>query len=328
MRGKILAGTGIGLVFLMSAGLYFMPEEEIAPREKRITFVAPIANSGYWGRAAMGILEEAKELDVDVKCIGFSELDQDKQITYLKSAIWSQADGIITAGMENTPEFSQVVEQAREAGIPVILIDSDVKDSGRNCYVGTDNYEAGRMAGEDMVRACGQEGKVAVIVSYLDNINQMQRVEGFQDVLAEYPGMEVVQIVEGQSNEIFLQDKLMRVMEETPDLKGVFCAEGYATRCMCRFLEDSPGDYGDLQVVVFDITSDLESILAEGKIYSAIQQDSRQMGAQAVKFLIRAMDGERELTDFHTDLISIGREQAEQVEKYSNTDGDVAWHIY
>lgn len=237
-------------------------------------------------------------------------------------------DGIITAGMENTPEFNQVMEQAREADIPVILIDSDVKDSDRTCYVGTDNYEAGRMAGEDMVQACGQEGKVVVIVSYLDNTNQMQRVEGFQEVLAEYPSMEVVQILEGQSNEIFLQDKLMRALEETPDLKGVFCAEGYATRCMCRFLEDSPEKYGDLQVVAFDATNDLEPVLEKGEIYAAIQQDSWQMGSYAAKFLIRAMDGEQEMTDFFTDVISIDREQAEQLEKYTNTNGDVPWHIY
>lgn len=78
MRGKILAGAGIGLALLMSAGLYFIPEKEITRREKRITFVAPIANTGYWGRAAMGILEtvEESESDVDVKCIGFSKLDQ------------------------------------------------------------------------------------------------------------------------------------------------------------------------------------------------------------------------------------------------------------
>lgn len=326
MKGKILVGAGIAALFASSLGIFWSREKQVDIPEKRITFVAPFANTGYWGKAAMGSVERGRELGMDVKCIGFTKLDQAKQITYIRSAVQSRVDGIITAGMEETPEMIAAIEEARAAGIPVILIDSDIKESERNCYIGTNNYEAGRLAGEDIAKACGETGKVIAVVSYIDNMNQKQRIEGFRDVLADYPDMELVEILEGQSNEIYLQDKLVGFLEEHEDIRGVFCAEGYAANCMCRQVMESPEKYEGLNIVVFDLNEEKRQAVEEGKIYSCIEQNPGAMGERAADALWQALSGEEELSDFYTEVSCIYQDNVNQVKDTAN--GDVEWHIY
>ena len=125
-------------IFLTVFLILLYPDPGMTPEEEnnsvRLTFISPFANTGYWGTAATGILDTAEKYGMNVKCIGFAESDPQKQIRYIKSAIYSHADGIITAGIENSDEFKEVLDMASEAGIPVILIDWQIQQ-GINALV-------------------------------------------------------------------------------------------------------------------------------------------------------------------------------------------------
>ena len=65
-----------GILALNIAFFEGKERSDVTISDKRITFISPMAADGYWEIIADGIQEAAQEKDMDVKCIGFSELDQ------------------------------------------------------------------------------------------------------------------------------------------------------------------------------------------------------------------------------------------------------------
>ncbi len=324
MKKKVIIICAFFIIFTGLSCLFNgIEEDDVLPKESRVTFIAPFANRGYWGRIAQGVVSAGEACGTDVKCIGFRELNQEKQIACIESAIYSKVDGIITAGMQDTPEMVEVIKEAKEAKIPVILVDSDLKNSERTSYVGTDNYEAGRLAGESMKKACRRKGKVLVIVSDLSNMNQSQRVEGFKDVVLKDSDIEIVEVLEGRSNEIYLQDKVVRILEKNPDIKGVFCAEGYSTSCMTRLKTQAIKQYEKIEIVGFDGDDSGANCLKEGILYALVQQMPELMGVQAMKALKCA---ENKAQDYFTDVKCLYQDEYDKLIPY--TGGDVKWHIY
>ena len=317
-----------GILALNIAFFEGKERSDVTISDKRITFISPMAADGYWEIIADGIQEAAQEKDMDVKCIGFSELDQELLIRYIREAILTQTDGIITAGMEDTGEMRQVLEEAKAAGIPVVLVDSDLPGSEKLCYVGTDNYEAGRKAGEDMVQACEGSGNILCLVSHQDTDNQKQRMEGFCDVIETQRNMKIQEILEGRSNEIYLEKRVIEALEMHPEINAVFCAEGFGVEAMLDLIKNFPEQYSSLKVVAFDIDNDdVGQAVQDGIVYSCIQQDPRAMGCQAAQALASYIeDGKKDFDNEYTQSISIRKDNREQILDYSS--GEVKWHIY
>ena len=67
---------------------------------------------------------------------------------------------IVTAGDATT--LNPAIDKAIARGIPVITFDSDAPDSQRLCFAGTNNYEAGKVAGKSMVEWLNGEGEVGI----------------------------------------------------------------------------------------------------------------------------------------------------------------------
>lgn len=328
MKRTAIVIAGIFLIFFLIL-LYPDPgmtlEEE--SNEIRVTFVSPFANTGYWGIAATGILDTAEKYGMNVKCIGFAESDPQKQIRYIKSAIYSHADGIITAGIENSDEFKKVLDMASEAGIPVILIDCDIEGSDRLCYIGTDNFEAGKIAGQEIAEATGGKGSVAIIRNEKSSINQQERINGMESVMEQYPDLEIVTVLEGNQNYMIAKEQIVKMLKEYPEINGIFCPEGYSSICMSQFLMEEKEGYEDLKVVTFDISNEALSSLKAGKIYSIVQQDPYTMGQKAVESLHQYLSGESGMqSEMYTNVQNVRPESLDQLYEYRSKD--VIWHTY
>mgnify|MGYP003097642534 FL=1 len=318
-------------IFLTVFLILLYPDPGMTPEEEnnsvRLTFISPFANTGYWGTAATGILDTAEKYGMNVKCIGFAESDPQKQIRYIKSAIYSHADGIITAGIENSDEFKEVLDMASEAGIPVILIDCDIEGSDRLCYIGTDNFEAGRLAGQDIVEATEGKGSVAIIRNEKSSINQQERINGMESVIEQYPDMEIVTVLQGNQNYMIAKEQIVNMMKEYPDIDAIFCPEGYSSICISQFLQEEKEGYRDLKVVAFDMSDESLETLKQGKIYSIIQQDPYTMGQKAVEYLHQYLSGESGIqSETYTNVQNVKQERIEQLYEYRSKD--VIWHTY
>ena len=327
MKSRILYITGMAVLLLGIFHLFSVKEENYLPKETGITVIVPIASTGYWSRIADEITGVCENYQIDVKCVGFQEADAQKQAKAIRRAIWSGTKGIITAGIADTQEIREAFDEAEKQDIPIILIDSDLEESQRACYVGTDNYKAGKIAGEEMAKISGQSGKILMIVSDMDNRNQKERAEGFREVIDQYANMEIADVFEGNSNEVYIQDNVARIFEENPQITGIYCAEGYGAECVSRLKKDSPEIFGDIFIVGFDGDMECREYLKNGSLNVDIQQDTWTIGKQSAQTLVSLLtDSSFTASDVYTDVECIYPDSYKRIEAYYS--GDTIWHIY
>ena len=103
-----------------------------------------------------------------------------KQTSQIENFITKKVD-IILLNAVDTKGIAAAVQQAKDAGIPVIAVDTNA-EGGVDATVTSDNYQAGKLAGEYVIEQLGGKGKIAIIdgppVSAVTD-----RIKGFEDAI-------------------------------------------------------------------------------------------------------------------------------------------------
>ncbi|MCP4542958.1 MAG: sugar ABC transporter substrate-binding protein, partial [Chloroflexi bacterium] len=193
-----------------------------------IAWVPKALNNPVFELGRDGAFIKADELtqqgpyEVELLYVGSVASDMAEQARVMEDMI---AQGVDAIGVScNDPDGCiDPIDTAIEAGIEVMTWDSDAPDSGRFTYLGVSNYDGGKAAADLLVRAMGEEGKVAMLTGVPGALNLEERMRGFEDVMAEsYPGIEIVTTVACYDD----INQGVQVVEETmqayPDLDGWF----------------------------------------------------------------------------------------------------------
>lgn len=280
---------------------------------RRFVLVAPLK----WPFMADGIRAGDKECNTNTKLVGSDSLDVEAQIRGIENAIRTKADGIITASAVESDELRAAIQKARDQGIPVVLVDGDLADSARNCYIGTNNIEAGIQAGMDMQKATGGKAKIGIIVSELSSPNQKERVEGFLQIIDQHEEMEVVEILECHSDSLEIAEKFTQMMTEYPQIDALYLTEAVSGGIVGNLIKRQNESTQAPVVVAFDALDSTLEYLREGIYYSIINQTMYEEGYQAVQALCDILDGKDVDDIIYTDCISVTQENGMEYEAES-----------
>lgn len=167
-------------------GLQAQGEGAEKPRESGKPEFAYVTNGidPFWNNAAAGVRAAEKEFGVrcDVLMPPKGIVDQKRMIETLL------AQGVKGIAISPIDAANQVGQINEAAGVTkVITHDSDAPDSNRLCFIGMDNYKAGREAGKLVKEALPEGGKVMIFVGRLEQLNAMQRRQGVIDELLDRP---------------------------------------------------------------------------------------------------------------------------------------------
>jgi ribose transport system substrate-binding protein len=164
-----------------------------------------------------------KEHNVTVSILGPADWDVPAQINTIEEVIGTRPSGLLINGTD--PALASVINKAVAAGIPTVVYDSDIPNSRRDAFLGTDWYEIGRMQGEEMVRLLGgsrarPEGKIAYM-GILGLTNMETGFRGLLDVVKKYPGIEVVGKFDDKANVEEAARITADLLSAHPDLAGL-----------------------------------------------------------------------------------------------------------
>lgn len=126
-----------------------------------------------------------------------SKQDVSQQINQVNSII-AQGFNAMTIQPADNAALSPSMGAAADAGIIVVSHYDIAPELGINdkiYQVLFGQKASGVLQAEEFVKACGEEGKVAIIAGLTGADNAQQRTAGFEEVLANYPGIEIVQTV-------------------------------------------------------------------------------------------------------------------------------------
>ena len=237
-----------------------------------------------------GAFAKARELteqgpyEVEVLYVGSVASDMAEQARVMEDMI---ARGVDAIGVScNDPDGCiDPINKAVEAGIEVMTWDSDSPNSKRFTYLGVSNYDGGLAAADLLVRAMGEEGKVALLTGVPGAFNLEERIRGFKDGVAG-SNLEIVRTV-ACNDDINLG---VQVVEETmqayPDLSGWFFVglwPLFAERGSMPLWEEAAR--AGMKTVAFDTLPVELEYVKDGLIYGLVGQKYWGWGYDTVQMI-------------------------------------------
>jgi len=119
-----------------------------------------------------------------------------KQIEQVNELLNDGIDLLIISPNEAQP-LTPIVEEVFNKGIPVIVIDRKVSSTLYTAYVGADNYEVGKLAGEYAVSLLNKKGLITEVLGLAGSSPAIERHQGFADAISKYPDIKIALKING-----------------------------------------------------------------------------------------------------------------------------------
>lgn len=270
----------------------------------RIAFVVKNTDSGYWKTIITGINQAVADLNEYLGYKGSdsitctiegpkNETDIDGQVNILDAVIAENPDVVCLAAIDMDSCMAQLESATGETGIgiPVVVLDSGVRNEELIYSVcATDNRAAGREAAKHLCEKIGDEGQILIVSHMTTAETSQERVAGFQEEVKEnHKNVTVVRTISEPAKEgdPTIGEQLAEVMNNYPDLKGIFCTNEDMSVQMLTLM----AQYRDrgIQLVGFDLGQTQLEAVRSGKEVGVISQNPYGMGYATVIAAVRAV---------------------------------------
>jgi len=283
------------LIAIIAAAVWYSIAYERTPRVVLITS----GDGPYWDPVIQGAQDAAKEFDVKL------EVERIKSDPYVQADVIKKRmaerglDGIAISPLNASIQANLLADAA--ANKTLVTLDSDAPVTGRLLFVGTDNYAAGRAAGENVKAALPDGGEVIICLGNPDKENTQHRRQGVIDELLdrdEQPTRTpdaldkpvkgekytIVTTLVDESNPEKATQLAADALKANANVKCFVGLLGYSAPAICAAL-DQAGKAGQVKVVGFDVSKATEELVDKGTIYATIMQDQYGCGFHAVRIL-------------------------------------------
>ena len=261
---------------------------------QEIAVIVKTGNSSFWQNVQTGAFTAQKELKAlspkfTVTFLGAqSESNIAEEINIVQSAIDRGVKAIVLAPSDVTA-LVPAVKQAKDAGIPVIIIDSLLSGDKSNyvSFMATDNKAAGEACAKELIArvkaATGSDtGKIAVM-SYVAGVgSEIGRVGGFKDYIAKNSHLQIVTTQYSNADMPTAMNQTTNVLQSNPDLVGIFGANEPTAVGMGRAIAQA-GLVGKIVAIGFDGNAALANFIKDGTLQAIAVQSSFNMGYLGVK---------------------------------------------
>lgn len=290
MRNFGLFSAVTGLVLIAIFHLFAANAE--SPRQYRIAVVPMTNTHAFFQTIKAGAEKTAKELGAKVLWRGpESETDVAGQIAIMENFIAQKVDAIVLAPCERKA-LVPVVQKAQKRGIPVIVVDSALEPDISDCFVATDNFKGGYIAGETLAKLIGGFGKVGVIQAIPGAASVQEREKGFREALKKFPKMKIASVLYGQSSVATAMQAAENMLTAHPNLRGIFAVNeisGVGTAQVLRARKLA----GKVKLVAFDASETEIQALKDGVIQALIVQNPFKMGELGVRYAVMKLQGKQ-----------------------------------
>ncbi len=263
-------------------------------KKRQIAVIAKESSHDFWKSVHAGAENAAKELgNVEILWKAPSRGDdRDEQISIVQNFITRRVDGICLAPIDSR-SLGAPVKEAKEAGIPTVIIDSGLEDpTNIASFVATDNKNGGHLAALELGKRLNGKGNVILLRYNPGSESTEMRERGFLETIAkEYPDIKLIADQYAGTSENEALDKSQQLLlQYGKDVNGVFAVNESAAVGMLKALEDAHLT-GKVVYIGFDSSDRLVQGLIDGKIQGLVLQDPVTMGYLGVKTLCDHLDG-------------------------------------
>jgi len=237
----------------------------------------------YWKSAAAGFAAAGAEYGVSVDTRGPAGLNAQAEVDEFKAMVARKPAGILVS-VANSKLMAPEIDAAIAAGIPVITMDSDAPESKRLYFIGTNNLEAGRLGGRRAAAQLNGKGNV-VFFTNPGQPNLEERLKGYQDIFAGYPGIKIVEVFDIKADPGTALDQAGVYLARTGAAKidGFICLDSRSGSNVAEAFKRRA--VTDRLLIAMDVDTDTLQLVGDGTIDSTISQKPYTMAFLGLKAL-------------------------------------------
>jgi ribose transport system substrate-binding protein len=252
--------------------------------------------------------EHAEEYDLIVVGIK-DELDVGRQIDLVEQMVAQGVTAIVIAPADSKA-LAAVCKRAMDTGVVVVNIDNKLDEkilADKNIkipFVGPDNREGARLAGEYLAGRLKRSDKVAIIEGAPNAYNAIQRKLGFEDAM-KAGGMNIVTSQTANWETAKANQIVSAIVSEHTGLKAILCANDSMALGAVAALRGA-GKTDDIKVIGFDNISAVQRLLKEGKVLCTVDQHGDKLAIFGIEFALEMIrhKGSPEGRETPVDLIT------------------------
>ena len=254
----------------------------------------------FWKSIHAGAIKAARELadrgiKVNITWKGpLREDDREQQVQVIEGFLSQGMNGIVLAPLDDRA-LVRPVEEAKRAGIPTVIIDSDLASDQIVSFVATDNLKGGELAADRLGQLLGNKGRVLLLRYQEGSASTTFRENGFlQQMKRAYPG---VQVISSDQYAGATRDTAKRASENLlnrfgNDLQGIFCPNESSTAGMLLALQDI-NRAGRISFVGFDSSQPFIDAVRNGQLQGLVVQNPLNMGYLGVMTMVDHLQGKK-----------------------------------
>src|SRR5439155_16364406 len=275
----------------------------------------------FWKSINAGTVKAQRELSTNgtkVEIIWKGPLREDdrvQQIQVVENFMARHVSVIVLAPLDSQA-LVRPVNNAIAAGVPVVVIDSDLKSDKYVSFVATDNFKGGQMAGEEMGKVLGGKGNVILLRYAVGSASTEAREAGFLDALKKFPDIKIISSDQhaGATRETSYGVAQNLINRFGREVNGVFCPNENSTIGMTKALRDVGLGKGKVKMIGFDAGSLSIQDLKNGDVQALVVQNPMLMGYLGVATAVKHLRGEKAEKRIDTGVVLVTRENMEQPE--------------
>ncbi len=243
------------------------------------------------------------------------EDDRDNQIQVIENFTARRVSGMVLAPLDSQA-LVKPVETATGAGIPVVIIDSDLKTEKYVSFVSTDNFRGGQMGGEHLAKLIGGKGNVILLRYAVGSASTEAREAGFLDAIKKFPDIKLISSDQyaGATRETSYQASQNLLNRFGREVNGVFSPCEPVCVGMAKALRDLGLAGGKVKMVGFDTGAQSVADLAAGDLQGLVVQNPFRMGYEGVMTLVKSLRHEMVPKRLDTGVTLVTRDNMEQPE--------------
>ncbi|MBQ1361585.1 MAG: substrate-binding domain-containing protein [Eubacteriales bacterium] len=273
----------------------------------KIYLITKSTSTEFWRSVFAGANAARAEYNVNLVIRGpDTEENYAGQNMYIQEAVRNHADAIVFSAISYT-ENAAAIDEAAEAGIKIVVIDSDVNSSRVSARIGTDNMQAGRITAAAALDTDEQHLSVGIVNFAQFSRNGEEREIGLREQLEKDPRVEEICTVNSLTDHDAARESATELLREHPEINILIglnepLGVGVAEASEELKLKDR------VRVISFDSNIRCIELLRHGDVSALIVQNPYAMGYLGVETAWKILEGQSfrpdQLIDTATSIIT------------------------
>lgn len=258
-----------------------------------------------------GAESAGETLGADVEFTGPASGKPEEQVSELQTLITQGKVDALAVAPLSAETLNPVIDQAIEAGIPVINVNIESPGSKSLAYVGSPIIEGGEVAGEQLVKVlAGEKGKVPVFTLDASSVVLGERYEGMQKAV-EGSGIELTDLIEGGTEPAEEFSAVQNGMKANPDAIAIGSVDCCTATAAAKWAQQE-GE--DLPVYGFDASQEILDFIKTGAMAFSVGQNPRDQTETAVTMLYEYLKGGGAIEDKSIPVTLITKDNLSEIE--------------